>query len=104
MKAFRLCITLAGSSVAAILEHLDVEVNASQTTINYSNITIPQGGLTLTYSQSFAQPPAVIVSPNADALIVKKINLTVTGCTIYLLDYSSGKDVGGTADVVIVGT
>lgn len=103
MKAFRLCITLAGSSVAAILEHLDVEVNASQTTINYSNIKIPQGGLTLTYSQSFAQPPAVIVSPNADALTVKKTNPTVTECTIYLLDYSSGKDVGGTADVVIVG-
>lgn len=102
IKAFQLRITLAGAELPAILEHIDVEVNASQTIINYPGLTIPAGGLTLTYSQSFAEPPAVIVSPNVDALTVKKDDPTGTSCKIYLLN-SSGVDVGGTADVVVVG-
>lgn len=102
MKAFQLRITLAGTEMAAILEHIDVEVNASQTTINYSGLTIPVGGLDLAFSQSFATPPAVIVSPNIDALIVKKDDPTIINCRIYLFS-TAGVDVGGTADVVVVG-
>lgn len=102
IKAFQVRITLAGVERPAILQHLDIEVNASQTTINYSGLVIPAGGLELIFSQSFANPPAVIVSPNVDALMVKKDDPTVTSCRIYLLS-TAGVDIGGTADVVVVG-
>jgi len=102
IKAFQVRITLAGVERPAILQHLDIEVNASQTTINYSGLAIPAGGLELIFSQSFANPPAVIVSPNVDALMVKKDDPTVTSCRIYLLS-TAGVDIGGIADVVVVG-
>ena len=75
---------------------------ASQNTLPYPGLTIPVGGLELNSSQTFASPPSVIISPNANALTPTKDAPTTTSCKIYLLD-SSGVDVGGTADVVIVG-
>jgi hypothetical protein len=102
MKSFQLRITLSGTSVPAILEHIGVDVIASQNTISYSNITIPVGGLELVFSQTFATPPAVIISPNVDALTAKKDTPTVTSCKLYLLN-STGVDTGGTADITVVG-
>jgi len=103
MKAFQLRITLTGTTSPAIMNSIGVEVIASQTMLSYPGLVIPAGGLTLTFGQDFTESPSVIVSPNTNGTKYEKANVSQESCILYLYDSTSGEDIGGIADVFIVG-
>ncbi len=99
----RLRITMTGVARPGVLRSMTVNVTAQQNTLSYSDVIVPVGGLTLTFTPAFLNTPSVIVSPNGDTtLTVIKSSVTNTSGTIQLVN-STGTDVGGSADIVVVG-
>ncbi|MDA8095594.1 MAG: phage tail protein [Betaproteobacteria bacterium] len=96
MRYIRGRVTLAPGAVPAYLSAFTLHCDKpNATVVDGSNVTIPAGGASITFSQPFHSPPQVTATyVGSGALFASATSITTTAFTAHVWD-TSGTDVGG---------
>ena len=98
----RITLTTTDTNKRIIITSLMYRINLVNLVGYKEQITIAEGGTIITY-QGFDKIPSITITPVGDTPLVPLISSkTLTQATVHLFDLS-GVDVGGVADICIIG-